>query len=138
MSGVNIEVSKELIAPIIESKIAAAICEHVGSPALFVDRIVSAALKTKVDDSGRVNSSAYYNTKSFLDVIVTQTIQDSTRDAVRLWVQKNQPLIQAAVEKELARTKSGMAKAFAAGLADAIKADFRFNVSVAFKDGGDR
>jgi hypothetical protein len=48
------------------------------------------------------------------------------------WVTTNKPLIQAAMLKELGKTKGALAKAFTEGLANAVKCDYSIRCDVKF------
>lgn len=133
-SGVNISMPQDLIKPIIEAKISAAICEHVGDPMLFITKIVGAALQTKVSSEGTVSNYSSDNRYTFLEVITQTAVRNAAKKCVEAWVVENQPLIEKSIVAELNRTKAAMAKVFAAGMVSAVKCDgFRIGCEVKFE-----
>lgn len=137
---IALTISNDLVKPIIEAKIQAAIVSELGKGdgIEFINAIVTRALHIKVDYAGRVSSSNYDNKYDYLESVCAKLIREATDTALRAWVAEHQPQIQAALKKELSRSSGKLATAFAAGLLESMKANFTHTVKVEYSMPKDR
>lgn len=109
MAGVSIEVGKDLIAPIVEAKIQAAIVEALNGESSIVGSVVAKVL------TARVRKGEYSNeTWTMLESICHETIVKAARGALERWAAEHQKQIEAELLKQIKSkgTVEGMAKQF--------------------------
>jgi len=129
MDTVNVEVSKELVAPIIDAKIQAAIVSAMdGTGATLIDAAVARALNVNVDENGK--RSDYRCAKPYITHVADKLIQEAAKDALTAWVAKNKPAITKAFEAHFNRSKSKLAKAFVDSLCETASSSWRFECKV--------
>lgn len=131
---VKLEVTDELIRPIIESQIAAAIAEQMGGAESLVETMVSAALNVGVNSDGKHTGRNYDDKYTFLEAVCGKAIREAAQTAVIRLVEENKPTIEKAVTDQLARAPKKTAAAIVAAFVEstsnkyAVKCDFSFNV----------
>ena len=130
-SKVQVQITKDLVQPIIQAKIEAAIVSALADEKGLVEKTVAAALSQKVDSEGKVNSSDYQNKQTRVEYLSVQLVQQAAKDALARWVSENQKQIEKAMYEELSRKSqtSKLVKAILAGLVDSTKSQWRFDVS---------
>lgn len=115
MSDVNLSVSKELIVPLIEQKVAAAIAAELGNPAEIIEQLVRRHINTKVDSEGK--ASNYGSTTPFLTWLMTDSIRGIVKRGVEAWVNQNSDKLEALVVKAMNKNASGFARSLVEALA---------------------
>ena len=132
MSEVNVSIGKDLIKPIIEAKVQAAIVQAVSTEQDLVTRFIAQALETKVDKNGKVNYHDYDNEYTMLEYMCIDTLRECAKQAIRSWIEENRNEIQKALTAQLKTTKttSTFAKAIINCLTNSIKSDWRMSVNV--------
>ena len=130
-SKVQVQITEDLVQPIIQAKIEAAIVSALADEKGLVEKTVAAALSQKVDSEGKVNSSDYQNKQTRVEYLSVQLVQQAAKDALARWVSENQKQIEKAMYEELSRKSqtSKLVKAILAGLVDSTKSQWRFDVS---------
>jgi hypothetical protein len=134
MDNVNIQLSKDLIAPIIENKVKMAIIEAMGDGKTVITNIVEAVLNLKVDEKGQRQSSDYYNKFTFIDIVLKQTIENACRDAIKEFINENSEKIKEETKRQLC-TKKGtgaFVDSFLKGMLKASESDYRFKAEFNF------
>ena len=129
----NIEVSQDLIRPIIETKIRLAIHEALGrDPQQLVDAIVKQAMDCKVDEKGNVNSSSYCNKYNYLEAMVRIAIREEAKTALQEVIDEQRPAIREAVKRTImgARGASKIATAVVAGIAESVQCKYSSTMRV--------
>jgi len=126
--GVNINVSQDLILPIIQAKIEAAIIEalhQTGSQGL-IERVVVEALHRKVSCDGSVSSYSSDNRFDYLTILCQKGIGEAANGALKAVLESRKAEVQAAIEVELKKqaTQTKLATALVDGVCG-IFADFR-------------
>ena len=132
-SGVNIEVGKGLVEPIIRAKINAAIVEAIGDPQAFLRQAVHVALKQKVQSDG--TPCKYSSDRGFdlVEVLAKKAIREAVTDAMKEWVEEQRAALTEVVKKEIAKRPSALAKALVQGMAQTFSNTYRMHVSVEAK-----
>ena len=110
MIEVNVSIGKDLIAPIIEAKVQAAIVKAISGEQDLVTRFIAQALETKVDKEGRVNSSSYRNNITMLEYMCIDTIQDCAKKAINSWINDNKKEVEKALIAQLKTAKTTSTK----------------------------
>lgn len=132
MSEVNVSIGKDLIEPIIKSKVQAAIIEAVSNEQDLVTRFIAQTLETKCDKNGKVCYHDYENKYTMLEYMCIDTLRDCAKQAIRSWMEDNKKEIRKALTAQLKTTKttSTFTKAILSGLTTSIKSDWRMDVKV--------
>lgn len=134
MDNVNIQLSKDLIAPIIENKVKMAVIEALGDGKTVISNIVETVLSLKVDEKGVRNSSDYYNKFTFIDIVLKQGIENACREAIKEFINENRDKIKEETKRQLCTKKgTGMfVESFLSGMLKASESDYRFKAEFTF------
>ena len=128
--NVNVQIGADLIAPIVQAKVNAAIVEAIGDKQAFVESVVAAMLKRKVDSEGKVNSYHGSNTHNMVDWLCRKAIQDAVKEGLESLMQESKPMIKAAIVKQLKSRPGMLAKALVDGFGAATANRYRVNIAV--------
>ena len=131
---INLEINEDVVKPILEKQIQAAILANIGNPEELIQKVVSTALSQKVDSGGRVSGYSGDNKYDYLDVLTTKSIQKAAEEALRDWLEENSQLVKKAVIKELNKParRHSIAKAFADAVESSLQCSWRFSCDVSF------
>ena len=129
----NVEISKNLVEPIVQAKIQAAVVSALESPQLLIEELVRKCLNMKVDRDGKVQDYASHNKHSWIDILCRQSIQKAVEEAMKEWVAENQKLLKDQVKRQISTSPAKFAKMFCDGLADSLNCSWKFSVHVGDK-----
>jgi hypothetical protein len=133
MAGdVSINVSQELIKPIIDAKIQAAIVAELQKDQNLIPKMIQAALNLKVDSEGRRRNDSYYDKYPYIEVLCNQAIQEAARHAMKDYLAENKEALKEAVKKQLEKQKDTLAAAFVDGLIKNTAIDYHVKFDVNF------
>ena len=133
----SLQINNDIIKPIIEKQIQAAIVANLGNHEELIGKMVSLALHAKVNSNGNIDTrSSYDNKYDFLEIITSKTIQEAAQNALTEWLNENSKKIRDAVIAELAKPtrQKSMAKAFADAVETSITSKWHMNCTVNFKE----
>lgn len=133
---VSLKVDENLVLPVIQKQIQAAIIENLGSGEEIIGRMVKVALSQKVNQRGVVSKYQSDNKHDYLEVVAGNAIREAATDALREWLDKNKAKIRKAVLTELkspSRQKT-MAKAFADAVEESITNRWLFKANISFRE----
>jgi predicted RNA-binding Zn ribbon-like protein len=106
MSDVQLTISKEAVTAIVEAKIKEAILSALGGSEKIIAAIIDTVLLKKVDAQGKVSNYQNDNKFSWMDIVITKTIQQEAEAAVREHIAQSAVQIRQAIIKHL-ETKKG-------------------------------
>ena len=132
MSDLSLNISKELIEPIIREKIHAAVIESFSGTTVLLDKIIGASLNVKVDRDGKISN--YSGDVSFIQWFCQKAIQDSAKQALSEYINEQKPALVEAVKRQLRKNQNSVAKAFVDGMASSIESNYRMSISVGFNN----
>jgi len=134
---VSLKVDPSIVTSILEKRIQAAIVEQLGNEEELIGHAVKLALSEKVDrkgcSTGRYASERKYD---FLEILATNSIQETAKAALNGWLAENSKLIREAVLKEMdspERQKS-IAKAYADAIESSITTSWDMSCNISFKE----
>jgi hypothetical protein len=133
---ISLNVDESIILPIVKKKIEAKIAETLITPEELVEKVVSLALKQKVNKEGKVGHYSSDNSYDFLEIITKNAIQEKAREALKKWLDVNSEKIKQAVLKELNskdRQKT-IAKAYLNAIENSLKCNWRMNCNISFSE----
>jgi ribosomal protein L17 len=98
-----------------------------------IKKIVVAALTQKVTDRGQVGSS-YENKTPFMEWVCQDLIRSAAIEVCKAKIQEMRPAIEKAVEKELARGASQLAKVMTEHFVNQAQHGYLMNVSISLAE----
>lgn len=127
MSEIDIKVSKELVGPIIEAKIQAAIVGELSNAGDLVGKVVAQALSQKVKASDHS-----YNKITFIEKVCKDTIRAAAEQAVKEWASEHQAQITAEFLRQLKQptTARKVVRAMVGGMAEVAGSKWKFSVKL--------
>lgn len=132
MDSSTIQIPNDVIKPIIEAKVAAAVVEALGGYKPMVELAVAQVLNQKVGDDGK--PSTYSNAVPFFKWAMDDCIRRATRAAIEDYFKVHEDLIKQAVTSELSKKNSPLVKQLVAALTGTVlnanELRYRMNVTV--------
>lgn len=132
---INLGINEDIVKPILEKQIQAAVIKSLGNPEELIAKVVSMALKQKVNERGKVSGNSWEDKYDFLDLITGNAIREAAKEALRGWLQENVQLVKSMVLREMnhPERQNSLAKAFADAVEESLKCSWRFNCDVSFE-----
>ncbi|MEI2271874.1 hypothetical protein OHD16_06940 [Sphingobacterium sp. ML3W] len=133
---VSMQVSPEIIKPIVEAKIKDAIASALGGPDAIVEQVVKQVLTQKVSANGNVSSYSSDNKYTWIDAVVTSQIREAVQTQIKEQMTVVNGVIQEEVKKFLQSKKgsSHIAQLLCSSMANSIGNLYRTTVNVSFQD----
>ncbi len=127
-------VSPELVRPVIEAKIQAAIVAELQKTSVdwVLGGLVSKALGQKVDQMNG-QPSTYSSAIPLLEWLCKDAVQKVARQAIAEWIEANRSIFQKHFEAEMKKNSKSMAKVFFDGVTESMKSTWQFKVDVGFQ-----
>ena len=72
---INLGISPDLVKPIVEKQIKAAVTEMFGGADEIINKVVTAMIHQKVDSDGKVNNNSYYDKYDWFEVVFSKQIK---------------------------------------------------------------
>ena len=137
---VKLQVSDEIITPVIEKAIQAAIIKNLGDTDLLLESMVALALKQKVNEKGGISKYSSDNKYYFVDVHCQNTIREVAKKAFQEWLDLKRDKIKEILLKELKKPafQAKIAKSLIGVLNNTLEYSWYVKHDVIFKiDGRD-
>lgn len=128
MSGMTLNVDNDLVKPVIEAEIQAAVVRELGQMQDLFPQMVKAVITTKVDRDGK--PSSYSGNKTYLEWAFYKSINIAIQRAITEWIDANQDELQKELSKQIMASKSEFAQSVLSALVGAVANQWRFNVEV--------
>jgi len=131
MSDVNLSISADVVQPIIEAKITAAVMDAMKGTDRIISDIVTRILCLKVDNEGKVSSYSSSNSNTYLGWMIRDVLYKATQEAVHEVVAKDKDKIKAEIEKQIrsASTRNKLVAAFFDSMMSASNERYRLQVN---------
>ena len=128
--NVEIKVGNDLIGPIVEAKIQAAIVEALSTETGLVERVVAAKLTSKVRHPN------HYEDVTFLDLVCEKVIGEAVEQAIREWASSHKEKLVAELTRQLSTKKHGsrVVSAMLDGFVEATQSNWRLKVELVSKE----
>jgi hypothetical protein len=127
---VTTQVDDNLVRPIVEAEIRAAIVRQLENIDDLVPKLVKAVLRTEVDSTGKISDRKYNNRHDLLDVICRDAIQQAARAAMREYIEESADELRVEVKRQIEASSSRLAKVFVDSLVGSLETSWRFTVKV--------
>lgn len=129
--NVNLSISKEIVNPIVEAKIKAAVVEAMGGSENLIAMVIDKLLNQKVNHEGNISNYSSDNTHRWLDIAVTKQVKDAVKESMTEILKERKQDIKDAIKKQLA-SKKGI-ELFAESLLSGLKLDDKYRTSINVK-----
>ena len=131
----SLEINEDMVRPILETQIQAAIVSQLGDQDKLIEAIVKKALSEKVDSDGKRDKYDSYNKHDYLEVLASKSIRTAAKDALAEWLETNSHKVKTAVLKELetpSRQRS-IAVAYADAIETSLKCSWTMGCNISFE-----
>lgn len=131
---INLGINEDMVKPILEKQIQAAILANIGNPEELIRKTVSIALNQKVDRDGKISGYSSDNRYDYLEILTGQAIRKAAKEALQAWLEENTQLVRKMVIEEMNKPKrqESLVGAFADAVEKSLKFDWRFDCNVNF------
>lgn len=133
-SIVSMNVPDAVVKDIVEKQIEAGVIAALGNAPLLVENLVRQTLNVKVDSNGAPDRYNNSNSPTFLTWSFGNAIRQAAKKALSSWCERNEKLIEKALEKELKASTGKIAKMVVATLSESAQRNYRVQVNVAGLD----
>lgn len=132
---INLKLNEDMIKPVLEKQIQAAVLANIGEPEALIEKVVSLALKQKVNENGKVDSYSSRNNFDFLELITAKAIRNAAEDALHEWLEENTQLVKAMVIREMNKPErqNSLVKTFADAVETSLKCSWNFHCNIKFE-----
>lgn len=131
----SLEINEEMVRPILETQIQAAIVSQLGDQDKLIEAIVQKALAEKVNAKGNRERDSYYNSYDYLEILASNSIREAAKNALAEWLETNSHKVKTAVLKELetpSRQRS-IAVAYADAIETSLKCSWNMGCNISFE-----
>ena len=134
------KIPREVIEPIIQAKVSAAIVEALGNTQWLVSNCIEKVLNEKVKDDGTRQTDSYYMDKSptFLQWSMRSCVQASFKRILQEEIEKHRPVIYEQLLKTLKAKDSPLLNQLVGAMTDAIltasKNPYQMEVTITEKE----
>lgn len=129
---VNLTISKEIVAPIVQARIEAAVAEAFTDPKDLIAKMVGCVLDRKVDHEGKHDKYDGYNKYTFIEWLCEDAIRQAANKAVRKWLAENSAKVEATLLRELNKRNKNFAKLIIDGMEKSLESTWTMKVDVNF------
>lgn len=134
MANPTFEIPKDVIEPIIQAQVAAAVSSALAGRDEIIKAAVGAVLNAKVDRDGAPDRYNSHNSLTWLQWVMNDCIRRAARAAIEQFLAGEQDRIKAVLTKELQAKNSPLAKQLVNGMLGAMANEstlkYRINVAV--------
>lgn len=125
----TLNIPKDLIEPIIQAHIAAAVTTALGGREKVVSDAIYAALNMKVDDRGA--PSTYSSGITFVQWLMKDAIRKAAIEAMQIALEGQKEEMKKAIADELRKSRSVVAKTLIEALANQVtNGGLRYNLAI--------
>ena len=124
----KIELSKDIIEPIVRAQLQASIVSAMGRSDQLVSQVVQTMLSSSVDGEGRPSNRDYG--KPLITWMAEKAIKDAALEAIKEWFAANKTKLQAQIKDALTKNSKLIAEKFVMGLEDQAQKNHTINITV--------
>ncbi len=132
--NVEIKVSEQLIMPVIQARINAAIVDAIGDKEALIAKMVELAMQQKVDYEGNKGKYSSDNKYDMVEMLTKKAIRDAVQEALVEWVAQNKQIVKDQLIKQLNKKPSMLVKAVFQGMVKSFSDTYRLTVDVSPKE----
>lgn len=124
----KIELSKDLIEPIVRAQLQASITAALGRADQLVASVVQSVMNTQVDSNGE--KSRYGGGQTLITWMAESAIKDAAKEAIKEWFADNRDKLKAMLKKEIEKNSKGMAEALVVSVVKSFDCQYRATVDL--------
>ncbi len=124
----KIELSKDLIEPIVRAQLQASIVAAMGRTDQLVAQVVNTVMNTKVDHNGQ--HSSYGNGTPLITWMAEKAIKEAALEAIKEWFADNKDTMKQHLRAAITKNAKGMAESFVLGMVQATESSYRTSIEV--------
>jgi restriction endonuclease S subunit len=124
---VSLKVNDDLVVPVIQKAIQAAIIENLGKKEDLIAK--------KVSSNGGKSNYSSDNKYDYMEVITNQAVQEAAKEALKEWLSQKKEELKEAVVKEMSKpsNKNKLVKSFADAAMKAFDYHWHFSCNINIK-----
>lgn len=130
MSDVNLSISAEVVQPIIDAKINAAVCEALSGTNNIVSSVVTKILNEKVDSEGKTSRYSSRDEQTFIQWLCNDAIKKASIQAIQNYINAANAPLCAAVQAVLMKNTKTIAQNLVSSFVEATKSNWSLKVDV--------
>jgi F0F1-type ATP synthase delta subunit len=130
MSDVQLSISNEIVKPIVEAKIQAAIISELEKSADVIESMVSKALTDSCNEKGQKDQYSSYNKFTFIERCCYTAVQEQAKEALKQYLENNRQKLFDAMKKQISKRVDDIACAFADSMIEHAKSQYGFTVEL--------
>ena len=135
MPDVNLSISQEVVRPIIESKVKAAIISELGKSNELIESVIEIAMNEKVDSEGKKSRYSSSGDKTFLEFICSRSVQTAAKEALDEYLKEHKEALKQGIKKVMAKNLNKLSVAFTNQMIEQAKAQYGgFNVELKIEE----
>jgi len=124
----KIELSKDLIEPIVRAQLQASIVSAMGRADQLVAQVVNSVLNSKVDSDGKPDR--YSSGTPLITWMANQAIKDAAMEVIKEWFADNREEMKNHLKKAIKSNAGGMAENFVLGMSKSVSSSYSTKVEV--------
>ena len=132
---VNLGINKELITPIVEKEIKAAIVAALGGADSVIEKVVTQIMYQKVNHEGKVSSYYGDNKYTFIEIVLTNQIKDAIAEELKRQIGEKAKPLKKAITKNLRNDKVAdkLADALLSAFTQTVDSNWRSSINIEIK-----
>ena len=132
---VNLGINKELITPIVEKEIKAAIVAALGGADSVIEKVINQIMYQKVNHEGKVSSYSGDNKYTFIEIVLTNQIKDAIAEELKRQIGEKAEPLKKAITKNLRNDKVAdkLADALLSAFAQTVDSNWRSSINIEIK-----
>ena len=130
----KIELSKDLIEPIVRAQLHASILAAMGHRDELIGGVVQTIMNSQVDEQGK--PSRYGDAKPLITWMAEKAIKETALEAIKVWFAENREEMKKQIKIALTKQSKMLAEQLVCGIVKAAESgsSYQFNVRVNPKD----
>jgi hypothetical protein len=134
MSDPTLTVPRDVIEPVIQAHISAAVVAALGDRSAIVQDVVTRVLQEKVDDEGK--ASNYNRSIPWLQWVMHKCVRDAAKAAIVEQLELQKDALKKALAAELAKKNSPLVRQLVEGMVGAMTHPdvLKYRIAVSFDD----
>lgn len=127
---IDIKVSEDLVRPIIEAKINAAICAGLVDQEKLLQGVASRILNMKVNSDGKRDPYNYSDSLTLIQYLAENAIKEAAQAAIKEWAEsKKEEIKKSLIEQlKLKKNTSRMVEILMDGIMEVTTSKYRFKL----------
>lgn len=127
----SLQLPKDLIEPIINAHIQAALAQAFGGQEKILQKIAQQLLNQPVDYQGKPTNSSYEKKGTWIEVNLQLAFHQAMKDVIAAELEKHKEILKKAMSEQLKKTNSPLVKAMVEGMCNgAVTNGLKYHLQV--------